>query len=395
MRTKLPSLRWALAVPAALVILVVAATLVLADERQFLGGKVRAGDSITVPASETVDGDLYVFAGNILVDGTVNGDLTAFGGQVQVNGHVAGDVLIGSGTVTVSGQVDGDVRIAGGQVTVGGTVGEDLVLGAGQANVAAGGTVKGDLIVSAGTVTVAGNVAGSIQGSAGTYSRSGTVGGSEDVVIAPRDNGIAPRTSGDVVLDGLRHFVVLVIIGALFVWLAPRLLRRSEETLRREPLLSVGGGVASFIGFIAFVIVVFLLMVLLAIALGLLQLGALVAIEVLAALLTILTSSFIFWIAVAFLADIVVGLALARLVMTDPAATANRWRELGLLMAGAAVVVIVTTLPVIGGLAKLLVVLVGLGALAVAAWRWWRGSGTPAMAASPMTTPPPEAPAAI
>jgi hypothetical protein len=90
----------------------------------------------------------------------------------------------------------------------------------------------------------------------------------------------------------------------------------------------------------------------------------------------------------------VVGLALARLVMTDPAAGANRWRELGLLVAGAAVVVIVTSLPVVGGLAKLVVVLFGLGALALAAWRWWRRPGAP-VAAVPPATAPPEAPAAI
>jgi hypothetical protein len=101
-----------------------------------------------------------------------------------------------------------------------------------------------------------------------------------------------------------------------------------------------------------------------------------------------LTGSFLFWIALAFLADVVVGFALARLVAPADPAAANQWRELGLLAGGAAVVVLVTSLPVIGGLAKLAVVLFGLGALAVAAWRWWRGPGRP-------TADAPVAPATI
>jgi hypothetical protein len=50
----------------------------------------------------------------------------------------------------------------------------------------------------------------------------------------------------------------------------------------------------------------------------------------------------------------------------------SRWQELGLLAGGAAVVVIATSLPIVGGLAKLLVIVFGLGALGLAAWRGWQ-----------------------
>jgi uncharacterized membrane protein len=50
----------------------------------------------------------------------------------------------------------------------------------------------------------------------------------------------------------------------------------------------------------------------------------------------------------------------------------SRWRELGLLAAGAAVVVLVTSIPVIGGWLKLAVILFGLGAFAVVWWHGWR-----------------------
>jgi hypothetical protein len=377
MHTKLRGVRWALAVPAAMLLLAIAATLTLA-ETQILNGKLRAGDVITVPAGETVNGDIYLAGGNITIDGNVDGDVVAVGGQVNVNGTVDGDVLVGAGTTNVAGNVTGDLRVAGGQVTVSGQVGEDLAIAGGYASLGSGAEVGGDLLVTGGTVSVAGTVRGAIEGNAGTYARSGPAPTSEHVVITQRGAQRAEPTAADTVFDGIRHFVTLVIFGALLIWLGPGLLRRSEETVRTQPLIALGGGVLALIGFAGFVIVLLLITILLAIALGLSQLGALAAVVAIAGVLALLVASFVFWLAVAYLADLVVGFALARLVMRDPSATANRWRELGLVVAGAAAVTILTTLPVIGGLAKLLIVLFGLGAVTVTLWRWWRGSRSPA-----------------
>ncbi|HET6745275.1 MAG TPA: hypothetical protein VFH90_05415 [Candidatus Limnocylindria bacterium] len=363
-------LRPGVALTAALVMLLLVVTLAIA-ETQLLGGKLRTGDIVTVPADEQVADDLYVFAGTATIDGDVDGDLMAFGGQVLVNGAVTGDLVVAGGNVSVAGEVDGDARVAGGQLNVGGSIGEDLVAAGGQATLAGGSTVAGDLIVSGGAVTIAGNVTGNIEASAGTYNRSGTVGGSEHVVLSEDSPGQPAPTAGDKVLNALRHFVILLILGALAVWLVPRALRASDETLRREPLLSVGGGFATLLAYIVFVIAAILLMVLLAIAFGLLQIAALVVIELITGFLAISIVTFVFVLAVAYVVDLVVGLALGRLVASGP--YANRWQELGVLAAGAAVVVVATSLPVIGGVAKLVVICLGLGAMAVAAWRRWRG----------------------
>ena len=362
-------LRPGLAIAAALVMLLLLATLVLAETR-LLDGKLRTGDTVTVPASERVADDLYVFAGTATIDGSVDGDIVAFGGQVSVNGEVSGDLIVAGGTVTIAGDVQGDGRVAGGSLTVAGSVGEDLVIAGGQATLAGGASVGGDLIASGGSVSVGGDVMGNVEASAGTYSRTGTVGGVENVVQSPETGGPAPRTTGEMVLDAIRHFVILLILGALALWLVPRALRASDETLRREPLLAVGGGLATLIGYVVFVIAAILLMILLAIAFGLLQVAALVVIEFVTGLLTISIVTFLLVMAAAYFADLVVGLALGRLVA--PGTVASRWQELGLLAAGAAVVVILTSLPAIGFVAKLVVICLGIGAMAVAAWRRWR-----------------------
>ena len=370
-------LRPGFAITAAMLLLLVAATLAVAETR-LLDGKLRTGDTVTVPASEQVSDDLYALAGTVIVDGSVEGDLMAIGGQVTINGAVGGDLIVAGGTLNVAGDVEGDVRAAGGQVSVTGAIGEDMVLTGGQATLASGGTVAGDLIVSGGNVSVAGAVTGAIEASAGTYDRSGPEpGGGEHVSQGPSDRPTQP-TVGNQVLDAVRHFIILMIIGALALWLVPRALRAADHTLRTEPLLSVGSGLATIIGYMVFMIAAFLLMLVLAIAFGLLQVAALVVIELVTGLLAISIVTFLLILAAAYFADVAVGLALGRLVASGP--LASRWQELGLLAAGAAVVVVLTSLPAIGFLAKLVVICFGLGAISLAGWRRWRGR--------PATAPP-------
>jgi len=383
------NLRRGAALATALLLMLLATTMVLAEE-ELLGGKLRTGDTVTVGAEETVDGDLYLLAGTVTMDGTVDGDLLALGGQVQVNGTVTGDVLAAGGTVAVAGIVEGDVRTAGGQVTLSGAVAEDVVATGGQTTISSGGTVGGDLIVSGGQVTMAGSVAGSVEGSAGTYSGVGSVGGTEHVVVSPREDAADEGgVAGSIVLDALQHFVVLVLFGALLLWLLPRALPAAQRMLRSRPAASLGSGLLACVGYIGFVILAFLLMILLTIVFGLLRIGSLVGIELVAGLLSLFTVSLVFVLAVAYVADLVVGLTLARMIA--PAGSDNRWRELALLAAGAGIVVIVTSVPVIGGLAKLAVVLFGLGALTLAAWHAWRPPRPvpPAPAALVEPAPPP------
>jgi hypothetical protein len=365
-------LRRAAAIAAAALILVLAASLVLA-KGQLLGGKLRTGDNLNVAADEKWRGDLYLLGGRVTVAGFVDGDLTVFGGQVDVTGTVTGDVLAAGGTVSVGGIVRGDVRAAGGQLTIGGTVHQDVAATGGQVTIPASGEIGGDLIVSGGQVSMAGSVGGSIEGSAGTYNSSGRVGGTEHVVVAPSQS--LPVAASEPLLDALRQFVVVFLFGALLLWLLPRRMAAAGHVLHDRPWQALGGGALAFVGYIAFVIAAAIAVILLGILFGLLQVGALVAIDIFGGLLAITVVTFLFVLAVAFVADALVGLTLARWAasrMANPMGAEGMGQRLLLLAAGAAVVVIVTSVPIVGGWVKLAVVLFGLGAFAVAWWHSWR-----------------------
>lgn len=366
-----PRLRPVALLTAAL-LLVISATAVVAEDEP-LGGKLRTGENVTVPAGETVEGDLYAASDTIVIDGTVEGDLVAAGWDIQVNGTVSGDLIAAGGTVTVAGTVEGDARLAGGQLTVSGDVGEDLLLAGGQAAITASGSVGEDVIAAAGQLSIAGSVAGSVEGGAGTYERTGTVGGDENVAVGDDDDNL--------IIDALKHFVMVVLIGALALWLMPGLTRASAEAIRRRPLAAFGSGLIAALGWLLGVIGVVVVIILAAIIFGLIGFGELAGLISIAGITAILVGSLAFFIVCAYLADALVGLALAGLLRREPG---SRWLDLGLLAAGAAVVVLLTSLPVAGGWIKLVVAILGLGGLAVAAWTGWRGRrGTPIVEPAP------------
>jgi hypothetical protein len=362
-----------------------------------LDGKVLSGQTVTVAAGESVDHDLYVFAGEVVVDGDIAGDLVAFAGAVTVNGNVDGDLVTGAGQVTINGTVAGDVRAGVGDLVLNGRVGEDLLAGSGTIRITADGEVGEDLIFASGVVRMAGTVEGSVLGSASRYQNTGTVGGTEQVTVerpgqAAEPEQPPPSEPVQVIGDGLRHFITVILLGALAMWIVPRAVGASEETLRRRPLASAGIGIGVLVGFIIQVIAVILIMILGALAFGAVTLNDLAGIILWSGVLELMITTFAFVISISFIVDFVVGLALARLVIkrASPDWASNRWKEALLLVVGTAVVVLVTSLPEIGPLAKLVVIVLGLGGMFVALGEWWQRRGA-ARTATPAAAPEPPA----
>jgi len=152
-------------------------------------------------------------------------------------------------------------------------------------------------------------------------------------------------------------------------------------------LPSVGWGIVAICGFVVLLIVVLIVMILFAIAFGLLGFSDLVGIDILGGIVAILGASLAFAVVAGYVADALVGVALASLVMRGE--NSSRWRELGVLAVGAAVVVLLSSLPIIGPWVKLVVILLGLGAILIA---WMRPRRTDTVAAPGGWVQPPQTP---
>ena len=353
-----------------------------------LGGKVLTGRDVTIPTGETIDHDIYVFSGSLVSNGTINGDIVAAGGSIDINGPVKGDVLAAGGRITVSGPVTGDVRAAGGQVTISGDVSEDVLAAAGQLTL--NGRIGQDLIMSTGQLTLAGTVTGGAIGTAGTLTKSGTIGGTDSITVTGDQGQAFTRAPANPVIDAIRQFIEVLLVGVLALWLAPGLFARAETEVRERPLASFGWGIVAFLGYLVAIVVIAIVMGLLAVLLGLLGFGTLVGIDVFGGIILICSITLAFIIAAAFLVDAIVGLALGRLIagrservaaaaQRSTALVRSRWADLGLLVVGAAVVVVLAALPIVGGWVMLVVIMLGLGGL----WLARRGPGVVATSSAP------------
>jgi cytoskeletal protein CcmA (bactofilin family) len=139
----------------------------------------RGGDTVTIPAGQVVNDDLYVGANEFVLNGTVNGDVIAGGQTLTVNGTVNGNLIAGGQTVVVNGTITGDVVAAGAVLlfSENASVGGD-VLGAGYSLEFKKGSVIGrDAVLGGGQILLAADVARNVKAGTAALEIAGKVGG--------------------------------------------------------------------------------------------------------------------------------------------------------------------------------------------------------------------------
>ena len=362
-----------------------------------LAGEFRSDRSVTVAEGETINGDLYVAAGQIVIDGTVDGDATIAGGTVTVNGTVNGSLNVGAGTVEVAGEVTGAVRVSAGTAQIDGSVGRDVVAFGGTVTIGSSAEVAGDVAGGVGTLVVDGTVAGDLLAGAGTITLAGTVNGAIEATVGQLTIESGAVVGGDVTYTSTNEAVIEdgsqiggdvtqeepaagggtqpsvipdnpivaylgVLLGMLLLgWgllvVRPRLTLGSADALRTAPLASLGIGLAALIGQFVLIALLALVGVLLAIIAGPLG-GAVVAVGVVVLLLIILAI---------ILSVVPVAMTIGRLVLPGDRSPYLEY------LAGAAILALVVVasgyVPALGGLVFLIVWVLGLGAFVVYSWR--------------------------
>lgn len=332
-------------------------TVVIARDEVIRENLYLGGSDVTVHG--TVEGDLVVMGGDIDIDGVVTGDVLAAGGQVRVAGDVGGDVRVAGGQVSIQEKIGGDAVVAGGRVEIGADVARDAAVGAGE--VVVSGPVGRDLYAAGGQVKVEGEVMGSLQARAETL-RLGPRARIEGDVIAT--TGVPVELAqGAVVVGELRQsraepvqpavpvvawvqlLVGLFLLGLLWTRLFRGFSERSVRALRSRALLSLGVGLAVFAGVPLVVVVTFIV-------------GAIIGGWFLG-----LFALAIYGIALALSLPLV-ALAVGTIVFERlHLSTKRTWLTL---LVSLAALLLVLQIPLLGALLGLLVVLFGLGAIALA-----------------------------
>ncbi|MFW5917277.1 MAG: bactofilin family protein [Halorubrum sp.] len=303
-----------------------------------------ASGAIVVDEGETVDG-IDAAAGTVVVRGTVDGDLAGAAGSVRIaeTGQVNGDLRTAAGTVVVDGAVGGSAEVGAGsfQLTDTGRIDGSLDVGAGSISV--DGAVGGDVRAAADDVVLGPNadVGGEFRYDAGTFTESpvATVAGGvvEDASLRG-DTGVAFGTDLAPSWFGAAYGVAAnLALGGVLLLAFPRFSRGVAERVGDDALVSGGVGLLVLIG--APVLLVLVAITVVGIPLALVGLAA--------------------YVVALWVGSVYGRYALGSWVL-DRIGRPNRWLALLLGVVGIALLGLI---PLVGGLADLLALLLGLGAL--------------------------------
>ncbi len=389
----------------------------------------------TVVIDGTVKGDAIVMAQRVIVNGAVEGNLEAAAASVTVNGqvgrsvralgyavnlgpqaHVGKDALAGAWSlITAPGSViQGDVMAGTYQARIEGEIGQDYdgghtaldlngIVGGNvnlEINDDAGGPVFNPAIFVPGmqvarppTVAPGFRVGDNAQihGSLSYTSPTAAAISSLALISGPvqQTTNVAAEQARQVaaeqaayeaspqarLLDFLRRWVTLIIVGLLLAWLAWPLMSSAATIMTERLAASVGWGIAALVGTPFVLLLLIMVAVILGIIFGLMTLSGLSAASVVGALLASGGLLFAFLTAVAWVSKVVVGIALGRAIFarTSPAGTNSRWWPM---LLGVSLLAfglwLLSFIPYLGGLADLIITILGLGALVVAVWNRWR-----------------------
>jgi hypothetical protein len=167
--------RWRRSV--AIAVVMSALLFALALPQQAGAAEVRRGQSISVPAGETVHNDLIAAGASVRIEGTVEGDVIAFTRDLTVTGHVTGDVIAFTQESLIDGTVDGNVRVFSRGVILQGNVAKNVSAFGSSVDLISKANVGGGMIVLAAETDLDGKIQRDLLGLVGRTDLDGLIGG--------------------------------------------------------------------------------------------------------------------------------------------------------------------------------------------------------------------------
>ena len=355
---------------------------------------IRTTEIISVETGEIVDDTLIAFGRVVRIDGDVTGDLIVFAQTIEIAGSVRGDVFSFGRTIEVDGGVGGGFAGFGQMIRIGDAIGQSVYGFAQSFRSGRDAAIDGDLFAFGEDINVGGSVARNVTVFGNTFTLSGevrrdvtfggrlaavqssaSIGGDLDVGLPAGDNlalDSSATVGGETIVDvhepsreedGMLSAwtIALTALWLAAAFLSGMLLLWALPALRRVPLDNLGGILSSAgVGFLILTAMPVLSAVLAVTLIGL-PTGLVIAAV---------------WALGLYVSKIVVahflGNTLLRPKRQDP-------RSLVLpLLLGLVLVLIAVSLPYVGWVINLLLVVLGLGAMGQALYRSVRHRAAPA-----------------
>lgn len=121
--------------------------------------EVKKGDpNYTLASGEVVKNDLIFFGKTAHIDGEVDGDVIATGDRLEISGHVKGDVIGCVQVLRITGTVDGNIRAGAESIYLSGTVGKNVTLWTGNLETSSTSRINGSAIIGGGDLELSGKL---------------------------------------------------------------------------------------------------------------------------------------------------------------------------------------------------------------------------------------------
>ncbi len=396
-----------------------------------VNGTLMAG-ATDITIRGTVNGDVIAGGSNITVTGTVKGNLFVVGGNVTLNGTVENSVFFAGKSLVLGpsakvaanlyaagfsvemqsgASVGRDIAVAGYQVLLDGAIGRDVhaAVGAFEVSGTIGRNVSVDIaepseneqqlaameFMPFGQVTrilppglqiaETAHIEGKLDYYSGVEQLSGihsTPAGGVQYHYRPPENSsnkkpavTPPAVNIGVVFMGyvfnvVREFLTLVLLGALAVWLCPKVLSRAAGTLRDSPLPALGWGFLVLVVGVTAIILAGIAIFLLGLAVGVVTLFGLMGVVYGIGFSSLGLASAVFLALAQFgsklVAALLLGDVLFRLIRKDYSSSMFWPLALGIL-----ILTVVNAIPLLGILVSLFAILFGTGAIWMVFRDWW------------------------
>ncbi|MAG29152.1 hypothetical protein CL632_03355 [bacterium] len=267
-------------------------------------------------------------------------DVMAFGGIVDINNPVTQDVLAAGGTVLIQDSVGGDVRALANKIIIDAPVEGNVAVVGNNIEITPKANISGLLWVRGDNVVMNGNIAGDANIKAKSFEQNGIISG--ELIHEEISSSQAP-TNAFAWFFSLTSFFGMLVVGLVLVSIWPKTVRRAITQSIKNPTHDILWGLGILVATpIAIIVLMFTIIgIPLAFILGA---GLLVSL---------------------YLAKIMVGIILGTYIFgaIRGREIASKYSLLATMVLGVIVLWLVTGIPGIGWILKLLAMIWGLGLL--------------------------------
>lgn len=372
-----------------------------------------------------IDDDLFISGDNVMIDGTITGNLFATGIEVVLNGSVEGSVFVGGELLTINGDIGGSLYSGGCAITLGpqATIGRSVYAGGFSLIAESGSYVSHSVHAAVFQNRLNGGVGKDVVIATGAFEFNGSTGGNVDVELGETcpsclefvpveaiqpglrisddsrvggelsykvtttnfesvDANNIEIQSREVDFDELRNsvlrfiivqevrraigeFISLLIVGGLLVYFLKDRVQSVMGKISAGALSSFGWGLLVVLLFPLALLVAIAVLIALTLVTGFITLGQLSGTVMGFGGLTIASFVVVFVIVLSLVTKAIFAYMVGKFAVgrISQATLESRWGDVWALAAGVLIYEIVRVIPVLGWLAALVVILIGVGAI--------------------------------